>query len=375
MHLHEKYALTPVINAAGTFTPIGVSRSSEHVRTTVAEALGAFFVIDELHTALSREVARVTGAEAAAVAHCVAAAITLSVAAAMTGSDGAKIAALPDTRNMANLVVIPGGHAVDYGHPILVDIRLAGAKPVLAGDPTRCTLQAIEAALAPQNTACLLLVSSRLVRGDAVDLAAAVAAAHRRGVPAIIDAAAQDMRIDELLATGADAVLLSAQKYLAAPTAGVIVGRQAFVAAVRAQERGIGRAMKATKEALLGVFAALEDRENLDLPAWGEAQREKVAWLVERANGIAGLKAEAVPDPAGMPFPRVCLSVESESPGWTAAAIAAELKTGTPSIWVMGHGLPEGMVYLELVPLHQHELEAIVERLQAISRKRRSDAH
>lgn len=375
MHLHEKYALTPVINAAGTFTPIGVSRSSEHVRTTVAEALGAFFVIDELHTALSREVARVTGAEAAAVAHCVAAAITLSVAAAMTGSDGAKIAALPDARNMANLVVIPAGHAVDYGHPILVDIRLAGATPVLAGDPTGCTLQAIEAALAPQNTACLLLVSSRLVRGDAVNLAAAVAAAHRRGVPAIIDAAAQDMRIGELLATGADAVLLSAQKYLAAPTAGVIVGRQAFVAAVRAQERGIGRAMKATKEALLGVFAALEDRENLDLAGWREAQREKVAWLVERANGIAGLKAEAAPDPAGMPFPRVCLWVEAESPGWTAAAIAAELKAGAPSIWVMGHGLSEGKVYLELVPLHQHELQAIVERLQAISRKRRSDAH
>ncbi|MFT7402461.1 MAG: hypothetical protein ACI83N_002065, partial [Hydrogenophaga sp.] len=41
--LHQKYDLTPVINAAGTYTPLGVSRSSEFVAQRTAQALRAFF--------------------------------------------------------------------------------------------------------------------------------------------------------------------------------------------------------------------------------------------------------------------------------------------------------------------------------------------
>jgi uncharacterized pyridoxal phosphate-dependent enzyme len=218
--IHEQYGLTPVINARGTFTPLGVSRSSEQVRRMVAQALGDFFIIDEVQSVLSQALAQTTGAEAGTLTHCAAAGITLSVAAAMTGSDEARIAALPDAAGMPDRVVLPAAHAVDYGHPILTDIRLAGATPVLAGSSLSCSIPDLEAAMAHERTACLLLVSSRLVSGRPLDLKAAVAAAHRRGVPAVIDAAAQDLRIQEVLATGADIVVLSGQKYLASPTAG-----------------------------------------------------------------------------------------------------------------------------------------------------------
>ena len=69
----------------------------------------------------------------------------------------------------------------------------------------------------------------------------------------------------------ADLVLVSAQKYLASPTAGLIIGRKRLVHACRAHEKGIGRAMKATKEAVIGVLAALEERQNLCMiqPACG----------------------------------------------------------------------------------------------------------
>jgi seryl-tRNA(Sec) selenium transferase len=121
---------------------------------------------------------------------------------------------------------------VNYGHPIEQDIRLAGAKPILAGSAEGCSVDAIRAALAHPDTACLLLVSSRLVRGNPIDLKQAVAEAHLRGVPAIIDGAAQDMRIGELIATGADLVLVSPHKYLAAPTADLVIGRRYLVDAV-----------------------------------------------------------------------------------------------------------------------------------------------
>lgn len=365
MSIHERYGLTPVINASGTYTPLGVSRSSDSVGRAVADALGEFFVIDELQTVVSRTLARMTGAEAGAVTHCVAAGITLSVASAMTGRDPDRIAALPDTHGLPNRVVLPAGHAVDYGHPILTDVRLAGAMPVLAGSETSCTSSDIERALDHPATACLLLVSSRLVRGAPVDLHAAVAAAHRRGVPAIIDGAAQDMRIDALLATGADLVLVSAHKYMASPTAGLIVGRREWVDACRAQERGIGRAMKATKESILGVLAAMEERQGLDMAAWRAEQQRKVDRFLDQVNRIHGIHAQEVRDPAGMPFSRVCLAVEPRGQTWNAAALAASLKAGTPSIWLMEHAAKEGRLVLELVPLDGDEIRTIVERVAA----------
>ncbi len=85
MSVIQHYGLTRVINARGTFTPLGVSRSSAGVASAVAEALLEFYVLDELQATVSRLVATTTGAEAAAVTHCVCAAITLSVAASMAG--------------------------------------------------------------------------------------------------------------------------------------------------------------------------------------------------------------------------------------------------------------------------------------------------
>lgn len=366
MTLHDEYGLTRVINGAGTFTPLGVSRSSPGVAQAVAAALQDFFVIDELQELASRRLAAYSGAEAGAVTHCVSAAITLAVAATMTGEDAQKVAALPDSAAMPNRVVLPAGHAVNYGHPLVQDIRLTGATPLLAGNDEGCTPQALEDALAEPGVACLLLVSSRLVRGAPLDLAQAVALAHRHGIPAVIDGAAQDMRVDALLATGADLVLVSAHKYLAAPTAGLVFGRRALVAAVRAQEKGIGRAMKATKEAIVGVLKALEERSAGDPVAWQRRQDDKVAAFQRQAGELPGVRLRSVPDPAGMPFSRVALDVDPVAAGMDAAQLAQRLKSGEPSVRVMEHEAGAGRLMLELVPLDAGEIALIAERLRAV---------
>ena len=365
--LHERFGLTRVINAAGTFTPVGVSRSSDAVARATAAALVDFFVIEELQAAADRALAKHAGADAGAVTHCAAAGITQAIAATMTGSDPERVAALPDASGMADRVVIPAGHAVDYGHPILTDIRLAGATPVVAGNERGCSLADIESALAHRGTACLLLVSSRLTRGQPIDLAEAVAAAHRRGVPAIIDGAAQDLRMRELLGTGADLAIFSAHKYLASPTAGLIVGRRELVQACRAQERGIARAMKPSKEAIAGVLAALEEREQLDLPRWRASQRVKVAHFIGQANAIPGIRASEAPDPSGMPFSRVSLEVSPAGRRWDAVALAAALRDGSPSIRTMDRAATQGRLLLELVPLEDDELQAILDRIAALA--------
>jgi L-seryl-tRNA(Ser) seleniumtransferase len=363
MELHDQYGLAPVINARGTFTPLGVSRSTEEVAAAAAAALSGFFVMEELKDLADRTIVQVTGAEAGTVVHCTSAAITLSVAASMTGAAPSRIAALPHTEGMPGTVLLPAGHAVDYGHPIVQDIRLTGATPVLLGSDAGCSPEELEDGLARPDVACLLMVSSRLTRGDDLPIAEATELAHRHGVPVIIDGAAQDFRIKELLATGADLVAVSGQKYLGSPTAGLVIGRADLVRAVRAQEKGIGRAMKPSKEAIVGVVAALRARQEMDRPAWEQEQHDKAARFAEAAGRLPGISTAVVADPTGLPFPRARLDVDSATAGLTAAALAEALASGSPPIWVMSEAEEKGELTLELVPLTDRELEVILRRL------------
>lgn len=360
MSIHERYRLSVVINAKGTYTPLGVSRSSVGVAAAVASALPEFFVMDELGDRASEAIAQVTGAQAGAVMHCTAAAITLSVAAAMTGRDPRRIASLPDATDMHNRVVLPACHVVDYGHSNLQGIRLAGAQVDLAGDENRCGVGDLEEELDGPDVACLFLVSSRLTHGEPLDLVAAVRAAHRRGVPAIIDGAAQFPRITELLATGADLVLVSGQKYLGSPTAGLIAGTWPLVQAVRAQEKGIGRVMKPTKEAVIGVLAALEEWQAFDRMKWEADQLAKVDAFAAAAAAIPGVSTEVVPDPTGLQVSRALLRVPD------ARRVATELEAGSPPIYVMTERAGDGELVLELVPLNSAEISTILDRLDAI---------
>lgn len=363
MGLHTAYGLSRIINARGPYTPLGVSRSGDGVGAAVAGALSEFFVMDELQEAADRALARFTGAEAGTVVHCTASAITLAVAAAMAGESPERVEALPDTTGMPGAVVLPAGHAVNYGHSIVQAVRLAGAVPVPVGTDAGFTLEDLETGLARQDVACLLLVSSRLVRGAGAEPADAVAVAHRRGVPVVVDGAAQDFRVGELLATGADLVAISGQKYLGSPTAGLVVGRAAAVAAVRAQERGIGRAMKASKEAVVGVLAAIEARQELDLAVWRQQQADKVADFVERAGAVPGITASSVPDPTGLPFARARLVVDPAVAAMDSAALDAALRAGSPSIWAMPGRRDAEELLFELVPLTPDEIDVILARL------------
>lgn len=359
----EQYNLTHVINARGTFTPLGVSRSSEYICDAVAVALSSYFVIDELQDIASKSISDFAGTEAATVTHCVASAITVSVAATITGVSEEAIFTLPETKGVPNHVVIPSTHCVNYGHSILQAIRISGAIPVIAGEGEHCSLEDIEQQIASNNTCCLLLVSSKLVKGNPLDLKAAVKIAHKHNIPTIIDGAAQDFRIKELIETNTDLLLVSAQKYLAAPTAGLVMGGEDLIQAVRAQEKGVGRGMKATKESLIGVLSAIQEREKLDLSNWKELQQIKVDDFVTRANAIEGFLARLEPDPTGLPFSRVYIRIDPTVSRLDAKLLATNLKSGNPSIWVIDQNASEAEISFELVQTSNIEIDLILERL------------
>jgi uncharacterized pyridoxal phosphate-dependent enzyme len=368
MNFHKRLGLTPVINARGSFTPLGVSRSSHGVAQAAASALQEYVIIEELQAQANLVLGTFSGAPAATVTHCAAAGITLSIAAVIAGSDPHLVNQLPNTTGLANHVLIPAGHVVNYGHSILTDIRLAGAIPVLVGTANSCSIGDLEIAFKSDQVACLLLVSSRLVSGAVIDFKTVIEAAHRYQVPVIIDAAAQDMRVAELVATNADLIVVSAHKYLASPTAGLIFGSTLLIDACRAQENGIGRAMKPSKEAIVGVLAAIDERAKLDIDQWMQQQRLKVLRVIASLKSVIGLSTQELPDPVGMPFARLRIHVDSNAVNWNAFELAKHLRTGNRPIWVMEHALHEGDLILELVSLTDSEVDIISNRIVSFSR-------
>lgn len=362
----DKSADPGIINARGPFTPLGVSRSPEPVASAVSQALQNFADISALQEAANTALRAYTGSEAGAVVHCAAAGITLAVAAAMTGSDSERIAALPSTAGLRNRVVLPAGHAVNYGHPLEQAIRLAGATPVFAGDAAGCPTSKVAQEIAHPDTCCLLLVVSRLTEGKPVDLDAAIKAARDANIPVVIDGAAQIFRSRQLIAAGADLLIVSGQKYLGSPTAGLVFGRADLVAGVKAQDKGIGRGMKASKEALCGVIAAIEHWKVRNERTWADHQTDKVLRLIERLDRLEGVVATSEPDTTGVPFPRACLRIDPSRARRTAAEVAEDLRAGSPPIWVMDHRVASDEILLELVPLRPDELDVLSERLTEI---------
>jgi len=364
---HDTLGLRRVINGRGTYTPLGVSRSPEPVARAVADSLRHFVSMEELAEAAGRRIATLTGAEWGAVTNCTAASITLSVAAVMTGGDPAKVHQLPNTSGMKRRVVMQSGHLVNYGQPIEQAVRLSGAEVIVAGSDTACAVADLDAALSRDGVGCLLLVSSRLCRGDMVPAAEAIALARSRGVTTILDAAAQDLRLSEIIATGADLVLTSAQKYLSGPTAGLVLGCRKLVEALHAQETGIGRGMKAGKEAIAGALAALDYRDRMDMAAWAREQGDNARAFASDVNAATPLRAELVPDPTGMPFSRVRVWVDPGVCSKNAEQLAATLAAGDPLISVQDHEDQDQALMFETVGMTVDEIEIVCGRIAALT--------
>jgi len=371
--IHETLGTPRVINARGTYTPLGVSRSSEPVIEAVAESLRQFFVMEDLRRVFGEKMSALTGAEWGCVTHCTAASITLSVAAVMTGSDLEKVRQLPSADGMTSRLVLQAGHSVDYGQPVEQAIRLAGATVLVAGSKESCSEKELEATLGEDGVGGLVLVHSRLCTGDMVDMKTAVAMARAKGIPVILDAAAQDLIMDEMLAVGADLTLFSAQKYLASPTAGLVLGRRDLVAAVALQERGIGRGMKAGKEAIVGALMALRMRHDMDFDAWVSDRFFRAQKFAESLSRLAPVTAELVQDPLDNPFSRVQVFIDTEACGKTAPEVAERLATSDPVVIVQDHDDQENSLMLEVLALNSQELEMIVSLLAVIVYNRPPD--
>jgi L-seryl-tRNA(Ser) seleniumtransferase len=341
--LYRSLGVRPVINCATTYTRLGGSIMRPVVTQAMADAANAFVPLPELQVAVGKRLAELTGNESAYVSNGAAAGLTLAVAAAITGDDPALMARLPnDLTGMKNEVIVHRMQRNFYD----VAIRQTGARIVEIGHALETASWELDAAIT-ERTAAVVYFAGTHLNLNTLPLEFVVERAHARGVPVIVDGAAQVPPVANLTfftrECGADIAIFSGGKHIGGPqNSGLVVGREAIIRAMRLNgppHQRIGRAMKVAKETMIGLMVAVEAYLAQDhAQMWQDWSDTVDRWLdawIERAPvGMAVWRDER--NEAGEPIPRVLLRF-GEHAAWTRDRFVDALRGGNPAIEVVLH--------------------------------------
>jgi len=357
----------PVINAAATLTKLGGSLMPPEVIAAMQAASERFVDLEDLQRRVGARLAKLTHNEAAYVTTGAAAGIALSVIACVAGQDRAALQRLPDTTGLKNEVVVFKSHRNGYDHAV----RMTGVTLVEIGSETHTEPTELEAALNANTAAFVWFQGAMTGLGD-FPIETVLAICSARGVPVIVDAAAQLPPVENLwrfTQLGAACAIFSGGKDLSGPqSSGLIVGRKDLIEAIRpigSPNQGFARPMKVGKEEMVGLLAAVERYLKLDHAARLERDERIVAEWINLLGELEGVRAaRSFPNEAGQPHPRCKLTLDSSARLGTQALIAA-LWDGDPAIAVNAD--EDGVsLYLNPMTLNDDEAHIVAERLRVL---------
>ena len=298
------------------------------------EAASRHYVhLDELMDAVGKRLAELTQAEWGMVSNGCASALAHSAAACIAGADPEKMQRLPDTRGLKNEVISPTYSRNVYDHAI----RGVGAKFIDVN-----TLEDYKKAF-NERTAMVMILAGPGDRGP-LGLQVLAPIAKQHGVPVLVDAAAERLKVPNIhLAAGADLVAYSGGKCLRGPqSAGLLLGRKDLIKAAwlsSAPHHAYGRPMKAGKEEIMGMLAAVEmwmkrdhDREWKEWESW----LDEISKSVTRVKGVTTQVRQ--PDSLSNNAPRLEIRWETDALGISGSDVEKALLNGSPRIVIGGSG-------------------------------------
>lgn len=391
MGIYEELGVGTVINASGTLTRLGGSRMAPEVLAAMTEAAASFVHIDELQARAGEIIAEITGAEAGYVVTGAAAGLSLGTAACVAGLDVGAMDRLPDTSGLRNEVVVQRGHRNAYDHAIravgvtMVEVGYLGYPGAGGTYPWQIAESITERTAA---VACPVLDTP-----GTAPLREVCAIAHERGVPVIVDAAAElppRANLQRFIDEGADLVVFSGGKAIGGPQAsGILAGRADLIASVALQHQdmdvrpetwswrgmlaagklagvphqGFGRSMKVGREEIVGLivalrrFAAGSDEQDLE-------RMQRLLDPIEEAVGdLTGVTASRHV-PVSKPVPMLRIDLNGDCAGEHAYAVVNRMLHGDPAIALDQSHAEHGQLRVVPQGITAREAEDIARRLR-----------
>jgi L-seryl-tRNA(Ser) seleniumtransferase len=358
-NIYEKIGVRPLINCQGTFTILSGSQSLPEVKRAMDEASRYYVHLDELMEKVGLQLADLTGAEFGIVTAGCAAALTLVTAACVAGADPEKMQRLPDTNGMKSEVIMPKASRNVYDHAI----RMVGVKIVEVENP-----QQFRSAV-NDRTAMITILGDSEDRND-VSLEEMVEAGKERGIPVLVDAAAERPDVPNYyLKKGVDVVAYSGGKCLRGPQcSGLALGRKDLLWAAwlnSAPHHAFGRSMKVGKEEIMGLLAAVE--------MWVKHRDHKAEWnqweswlqrISSEITQVPGVKSEVVTPGRSNVAPTLSIRWDAQQVKITGPELKQQLNESSPRIWVpLGR---EGSISIQPYMMEPGEDQIVARRLREL---------
>ena len=364
---YRRLGVDPIINATGSVTRLGGTRTRPEVLAQMAGAARVMVNIDQLNEKAGVEIARLTGAEAGLVTSGAAGGLLLQAAACIAGGDPARMQRLPDdTDGMPNEIIIHTMHRFPYDQAY----RAAGARLVEIGNYLFTHPWELEAAIS-ERTAAVAYLCAPFTSRRALPLSRVCAIAHRHNIPVIVDAASMlppRANLRRYLNDGADLVIYSGGKGVRGPQGtGILCGRADLIDAARANgspAQFLGRPMKVAKEEILGLTTALamfvDEDEDAEMAYYHTLARQVVDSL---SAAVPGLNIALEHDGIDYLIPTAVLRLGGDWPGPAADRVAAGLQQGAPPIYLQQLGPPDELM-VDPLNLTEAETEIVIRRLR-----------
>lgn len=372
MDIYEELGVKKAINAAGTYTVVGASRMAGETLEAMRQAAASYVMLDELQKAVHERVAKLTHNEAAYVCNSGSAALYLS-AAAFTAHKAGRPFRYIDRHTIEKGEMLALWHQhIPYDYAIEqlgVNLRFLGY-PTVQGAAGRSNLE-----MAISEDSIGVYFAPRTPRGfegpGRLNLEDVIEIAHGRGLPVLVDAAAQlppKSNLWEYTKMGADLVVFSGGKDLAGPQAsGLVVGKKAYINLMDEAgfpNYGVGRMMKIGREEICALYVAIRrymEHDEGERLCWCEGEIETLKRMLA-GSGLYWVR-RVWPNQAGQPLPRGFVEMPDAQ---TAQAVCDRLKECDPSVFCFTEN--QNGIYINPMCLKDGDVDYIAAKLLEIER-------
>lgn len=327
--IYETIGVRSFVNARGTYTILTGSTLLPEVRAAMDAASRHYVHLDELAEAVGARLAELTGAEWGLVTNGCSAALTLATIACLTGGNPDLHVRIPDLRGFPKDECIIPKHSRNVYDAA---VRATGVKVVEVA-----SAEELEAAFGPRTALVYVLAGPNADSGP-LSTKALCDAANRRGVPVLVDAAAETLPVpNPHLLMGAALVAYSGGKCLRGPQAGgLLLGRKDLVKAAwvgAAPHHGPARGYKVGKEEWIGMLMAVEMWMKRDHDAEWKAWQSWIDHIATRVKAVPGVTTSVTPpDSLSNRMPVLQIRWDRKALGTTGDAVAKQLFDTNPRV-------------------------------------------